>query len=200
MPYSARVARWSGRSRRASNPPWIAGCNVLTLPSSISGMPVTSATSVTGSPASAIVRAELPVEISATPCAVSPRANGTMPVLSLTEISARRIGREVGKVGNGATPDYRNARRYRAAYGWRQGRLSGAAPGCRHPEQQHQNRDAGTDQAENRPAVLGGPAAADQHQVRRDDPPHDRGMAEPALGRALVEMLAMRLPHPLAAR
>src|SRR5438477_98723 len=39
MPCSAKVARWSGRSRRASNPPWIAGCNVLTRPSSISGEP-----------------------------------------------------------------------------------------------------------------------------------------------------------------
>jgi hypothetical protein len=52
-----------------------------------------------------------------------------MPVLSLTEISARRIGREVGEVGIAATPHYRNARRYRAAYGWRQGRLLGAAAG-----------------------------------------------------------------------
>ena len=51
------------------------------------------ATSVTGSPASASARAEPPVETSATPRDTSARANGASPCLSLTEISARRIGR-----------------------------------------------------------------------------------------------------------
>src|SRR5689334_24316831 len=50
------------------------------------------ATSVTGNPASCSARAEPPVETSATPRAASARANGASPSLSLTEISARRIG------------------------------------------------------------------------------------------------------------
>ena len=40
-------------SRRASRPPWMRGCSVFTRPSSISGKPVYSATSVTGSADSA---------------------------------------------------------------------------------------------------------------------------------------------------
>ena len=43
--HDAVLARWrvmcSGRSRRASSAPWIAGCSVFTRPSSISGKPVT---------------------------------------------------------------------------------------------------------------------------------------------------------------
>src|SRR5438477_300031 len=46
------AAAWSGLSRRASRPPWILGCSVLTRPSIISGKPVTSETSVTGNPRS----------------------------------------------------------------------------------------------------------------------------------------------------
>ena len=62
------------------------GCSVLTRPSSISGKPVCSATSVTGSPASASSLAVPPVESSATPSACSARARSTTPVLSETEI------------------------------------------------------------------------------------------------------------------
>src|SRR5687767_8492224 len=79
---------WAGSSRRASRPPWIVGCKVLTRPSSISGKPVWSATSVTASPASASSWAVPPVDSSPMPSAASSRASATMPVLSDTEISA----------------------------------------------------------------------------------------------------------------
>ena len=49
--------------RRASRPPWIFGCSVLTRPSMISGKPVNSLTSVTVNPASRSTRAVPPVEI-----------------------------------------------------------------------------------------------------------------------------------------
>ncbi len=55
-------------------------------------MPVTADTSVTGSPAAASACADPPVEIKTTPRAANAAAKGTIPVLSLTEISARRIG------------------------------------------------------------------------------------------------------------
>src|SRR5947208_13048297 len=64
------------------------GCSVFTRPSSISGKPVTSATSVTGSPASASSLAVPPVDSSLTPAPCSSRANSTMPVLSETESRA----------------------------------------------------------------------------------------------------------------
>ncbi len=56
--------RCSSRRRSASKPAWIRGCNVFTRPSSISGNPVTDATSVTGRPASRSVRAVPPVDTS----------------------------------------------------------------------------------------------------------------------------------------
>src|SRR5271166_516602 len=71
----------------------MAGCKVLTRPSRNSATPVTSATSVTATPAAARVRAEPPVETMVTPRAANAPANATIPLLSLTEISARRIGR-----------------------------------------------------------------------------------------------------------
>jgi hypothetical protein len=52
------------------------------LDPSISGKPVTLATSATGKPASAIALAEPPVETSATPRSTSARAKSTRPVLS----------------------------------------------------------------------------------------------------------------------
>src|SRR5690606_40041300 len=67
------------------------GCSVLTLPSSISGKPVCSATSFTGIPASVSIFADPPVERISTPCLRSICANSTRPVLSETEMSARRI-------------------------------------------------------------------------------------------------------------
>ncbi len=53
-------------------------------------MPVTAATSVTRNPAASSVCAVPPVETSATPRAARAPAKATMPLLSLTEISARR--------------------------------------------------------------------------------------------------------------
>src|ERR1700716_4137957 len=44
------------------------------------------------------------------------------------------------------------------------------------------------------------PPPGDQHDVGGEAPPHARGMAVAALRRTLVKMLAMRLPHPLAAQ
>ena len=64
------------------------GCRVLTRPSSISGKPVSSATSVTGSALSASSFAVPPVDTSRMPSAASERAKSTMPVLSETEINA----------------------------------------------------------------------------------------------------------------
>src|SRR5207244_10706854 len=61
----------------------------------ISGKPVTSTTSTTGNPASRSVFAVPPVEMRVTLRSASARANSTSPVLSETEISARRIGRSV---------------------------------------------------------------------------------------------------------
>src|SRR5207248_962303 len=94
--------------------------SVLTRPSSISGNPVTWATSVTGSPASCRARADPPVEISATPCDTSPRANVASPVLSLTEIRARRIGRGASVIT--ADPVEANGARCRTTHGARQHR------------------------------------------------------------------------------
>src|SRR5262245_8596767 len=95
MPCAVIAAMCSGRSRRASRAPWMRGCSVLTRPSSISGKPVTCATSVTGSPASASSLAVPPVDTSATPRWCSARAKSTTPVLSDTEINARVIDRSL---------------------------------------------------------------------------------------------------------
>ena len=65
------------------------GCMVLTRPSSISGKPVTSSTSVTGMPESLSNFAVPPVEMSCTPRSVSPLANDSTPLLLNTEMRAR---------------------------------------------------------------------------------------------------------------
>ena len=65
------------------------GCMVFTRPSSISGKPVTSSTSVTGTPASLSSLAVPPVEMSCTPRSVSPFANVSRPLLLNTEMKAR---------------------------------------------------------------------------------------------------------------
>ena len=88
---SASDAMCAGRSRRASKPPWILGCRVLTRPSSISGKPVWSATSVTGRPLSASSLAVPPVDSSLMPSACRLLARSTMPVLSDTDRSAVRV-------------------------------------------------------------------------------------------------------------
>ncbi len=82
--------RWSASLRSARIPPWTRGWSVLTRPSSISGKPVTAATSVTGRPASRSARAVPPVDTSSKPARARPAANAASPVLSETDSSARR--------------------------------------------------------------------------------------------------------------
>ena len=88
MPCACNASICSGTSRRASKPPCTLGCKVLTRPSSISGKPVWSATSVTGKPLSRNSLAVPPVDSSLMPSTCSACANSRMPVLSETEISA----------------------------------------------------------------------------------------------------------------
>src|SRR5690606_14443330 len=88
IPCSSRVFRCSALSRRASRPPCILGCSVLTRPSRISGEPVCWATSVTARPASASSLAVPPVDSKRTPRCAKAWAKSTMPVLSETEIKA----------------------------------------------------------------------------------------------------------------
>ncbi len=68
-------------ARIASKPPCTFGCSVFTRPSIISGKPVSSDTSITGNPASAIALAVPPVETISTPCAASALAKSIRPVL-----------------------------------------------------------------------------------------------------------------------
>jgi hypothetical protein len=89
MPCAAIACHVLRHSRRASRPPWIFGCSVFTRPSSISGKPVCSATSVDGTPCSASSLAVPPVESSSMPSACSARASSTTPVLSETDQSVR---------------------------------------------------------------------------------------------------------------
>src|SRR5574337_1246962 len=90
IPWARSWARCSGLSRRARIPAWIFGWSVFTRPSSISGNPVTSATSRTFTPDSRRSLAVPPVERISTPRAASPRQNSTAPVLSWTLTRARR--------------------------------------------------------------------------------------------------------------
>jgi hypothetical protein len=87
---AASASRWEASRRSARMPAWTRGWSVLTRPSSISGKPVTAATSVTGSPAARNARAVPPVETSSKPRRTSPAPNSVRPVLSETERSARR--------------------------------------------------------------------------------------------------------------
>ena len=82
MPYSAMSARCCGFVGSARSPPWTFGCSVTTRWSRIAGTPVSSATSVTGMPASAIAEAVPPLDTSVTSSSCSARANSTIPVLS----------------------------------------------------------------------------------------------------------------------
>ena len=77
--------------RRPRSPPWIFGCRVLTRPPMISGAPVCSATSCTGTPAAASALAVPPVERSSTPRRASACPRVSSPVLSETLTSALRI-------------------------------------------------------------------------------------------------------------
>src|SRR3989338_2401709 len=72
----------------AKMPPKIKGCKVFTLPSSMLGYLVISATSVTGTLPLRKNSAVPPVEIILMPSFTSPLANGSNPVLSETESNA----------------------------------------------------------------------------------------------------------------
>jgi hypothetical protein len=99
-----------GLVAQRQKPPCTFGCRVLTRPSIISGKPVTSATSVTVSPASRSVEAVPPVERSSTPLSARALAKSTSPVLSDTEMSAWRIGARAGAAGIGGQGPLAKAR------------------------------------------------------------------------------------------
>ena len=92
IPSSDSCCTCSGLRRSARIPACTRGCRVLTRPSRHSWKPVTSATSVTGTPAAWMVFAVEPVETMSTPASCSPRASSSRPVLSYTEIRARLSG------------------------------------------------------------------------------------------------------------
>src|SRR5262249_1229204 len=77
------------------------GWRVLTRPSRISSWPVKSATSATSRPASRSASAVPPVERISTPSAARALAKSTTPVLSETEISARRTLVAPSSAGSG---------------------------------------------------------------------------------------------------
>src|SRR5947199_363959 len=161
----------------------MAGCKVLTRPSRNSATPVTSATSVTGTPAAARVCAEPPVEIMVTLRAASSPANATSPLLSLTEISARRIGKGFAAIA----ADIGLSRKPR--------QVSRAA--SEHRQQECDDR-GGCGERDDTPSILRRPAAADQHEIGGDHPLDHGRVPEAATNGLLVEMLAMSLPDPLA--
>src|ERR1700720_3249892 len=162
----------------------MAGCKVLTRPSRNSLTPVTSATSVTRIPAAARVCAEPPVEIRVTPRAASARANSTIPLLSLTEISARRIGRGSAVI---------------AADIGLSGKLRQPSRAAGERRQQDGDGRGGCGERGGSPPVLRRPAAADQHEIGGDHPLDHGRVAKAAANSLLVEMLAMCLPDALAA-
>src|SRR5207244_4139499 len=78
---------------RASKPPWIFGCSVLTRPSRISGAPVCAETCFTAMPAAVSAPAVPPVERISKPSSASARPSSSTPRLSDTESNARRMPR-----------------------------------------------------------------------------------------------------------
>src|SRR6185503_17688348 len=92
IPCWSMAAACSGLSRTPRSPPWTLGWSVFTRPSIISGKPVRSEMSRTSAPAVRNVAAVPPVETISTPCLASPAARSSRPVLSESEISARRTG------------------------------------------------------------------------------------------------------------
>eukprot|EP00056_Hartaetosiga_gracilis_P012510 m.199462 g.199462 ORF g.199462 m.199462 type:complete len:173 (-) comp13697_c2_seq2:1228-1746(-) len=81
----------SSLSRFASRPLWMAGWRDLTRPPSISGHFVTSFTSTTSTPCSRSAFAVPPVERTHTLNSFNTSARTSIPLLSNTETSARRI-------------------------------------------------------------------------------------------------------------
>ena len=82
MPYSARSARCDGSDVSARMPPCTLGCRVTTRWPRIAGNPVSSATSVTGTPAAAISLAVPPLDSTRQPAACRPSASSAIPDLS----------------------------------------------------------------------------------------------------------------------
>ena len=82
IPRSASCRRCPGWRRSASRPPCTPGCSVFTRPSRNSANPVTSPTSVTGTPADLMAAAVLPVLTISTPAAASACASSASPALS----------------------------------------------------------------------------------------------------------------------
>ncbi len=76
---------------RPRMPPCTRGCSVFTRPSRISGAPVNSLTSRTGTPPSSSAFAVPPVERISTPSFKRPRAKSSRPAMFETEIRAREI-------------------------------------------------------------------------------------------------------------
>src|SRR3954453_4568045 len=101
MSCSAAASMCSWLSRTASSPAYSRGCNVLTRPSMISGNPVKSSIARTFRPASSSEEAVPPVETSSTPRSASPCANSTIPRLSETDSSARRMRTAPGAAASG---------------------------------------------------------------------------------------------------
>ncbi len=91
MPWDAIVFMWKAFFRTARIPPWIFGLSVFTRPSSISGKPVYSSISRTGTLFSRSNPAVPPEANSSTPSRDNPRANSATPDLSETLTIALRI-------------------------------------------------------------------------------------------------------------
>ncbi len=82
---------WVGSEVSARSPPCTLGCRVTTRCPRMAGIPVRSATSTTGTPASATTRAVPPEDTRCQPRSCRARATSTMPVLSYTESRAVRV-------------------------------------------------------------------------------------------------------------
>src|SRR5688572_5146021 len=94
----------------ARMPPCTFGCRVTTRWPRMAGNPVRSATSVTGTPASAITLAVPPLEISSHPSSWRAEASSTTPVLSYTDSRAFMTSPSSSW---GARPSGRSGRRTR---------------------------------------------------------------------------------------
>src|SRR5512134_151215 len=91
IPWASIVRMCSRFPRRASSPPWIFGFSVFTRPSSISGKPVYSSISRTGTFFSRRSFAVPPEAYSSTPSLERERQNSAIPALSDTLMIARWI-------------------------------------------------------------------------------------------------------------
>ena len=88
IPCARKSSRCVGSSRSAKMPACTLGCKVTTRCPSIAGNPVSSATSVTASPAASMALAVPPLDTRVQPARDKASANSTIPVLSYTLIRA----------------------------------------------------------------------------------------------------------------